>query len=267
MKSKIIQSVIALVLTFGTFSFTNAATSTVQVTSTFVQPASVVYKTPVVVLPATSTVVVTGTGATTTCVNLLTSYSKLGTENSDVAKLQNFLNANFNTKLNGKGYFGPVTKAVVQDFQYTYGINPTGYQYISTTEMINKINCGVVPVKALKNFTETKNLTVSNSSASSLIPQNIIPSPVSAKPLSNTQPTKNIVKDYTQPTKVQNNNKIPAVEGKPSDTTISASTTKMSFWDNLKKDWAKIKENYKAYLLVFALVLALFWFLRKAATE
>jgi uncharacterized protein (DUF697 family) len=269
MKSKLIQCGLAFVLTCGFFSITNAAD---QVTVTAVGntvPGVVNVIVPTVVVPAgTNTgsntmVPVNQVVGTSTCANLMTSFNKFGDENGEVAKLQNFLNAKFGTKLNGKGFYGPVTKSLVQDLQYTYGINPTGNQYEKTTKLVNEINCGVVAVKTLKNFVPK---TIATS-----IPSNIIPTPVkvappvvNANPVVKTPDSNTIVKDYAN-----TNKKIPSVEGKPTSNIKIATDTasKTNFFENLKKDWSRIQENYKAYLLVFALVLALFWFLRKAATE
>lgn len=192
--------------------------------------------------------VVVATVATGTCPNLLNSYHKIGSYGSEVVKLQNFLNSMNGAKLNGQGYFGPVTLQEVKNFQYTYGIKPTGYQHQLTTKMINDLNCGKVAKKARKVYMGAQKYISSNSGA-------FKPSTSSAISSAN----KDLVKDYQ--------NFVKNIQSGTSTTATVTSATKTSFWENLNKDWNKIKDNYKAYLLVFALVLALFWFLRKAATE
>jgi hypothetical protein len=111
--------------------------------------------------------------------------------------------------------------------------------------MINDINCGKVAKKVRKVY--------------------VVPSTYKAyAPVSTGSGTSytnnvNLVKEYQVPAKIN-------LVGTGTKATVTMAS-KTSFWENLNKDWDKIKENYKAYLLVFALVLALFWFLRKAATE
>lgn len=180
------------------------------------------------------------TAATESCIPYMNEFNKFGNYGTEVAKLQLFLNENNGANLNGLGYFGPVTQQEVKNFQYTYGIKPTGYQHIKTTQMINDIVCGKVAKLPRKVYLST----------------NIYHSYVGGQTYVNKN-NGNLVKDYSSKT-------IPTLIGSTTNLT-DASTT--NFWANLKKDWGKIQENYKAYLLVFALVVALFWFLRKAATE
>jgi peptidoglycan hydrolase-like protein with peptidoglycan-binding domain len=189
--------------------------------------------------------VVVVSSATGTCPDLLSTYHRIGAYGEEVVKLQNFLNTVNGAKLNGQGYFGSVTQQEVKNFQYTYGIKPTGYQHVLTTKMINDINCGKVAKKVRKVY--------------------VVPSTYKAyAPVSTGSGTSytnnvNLVKEYQVPAKIN-------LVGTGTKATVTMAS-KTSFWENLNKDWDKIKENYKAYLLVFALVLALFWFLRKAATE
>ncbi len=189
---------------------------------------------------------------TASCVNFLNRYQKIGAYGEDVVKLQLFLNNVNGAKLNGKGYFGPVTQQEVRNFQYTYGIKPTGYQHVLTTKMINDIHCGRVAPKARKVY-----VSVPGTYRTSYV----APTPAASSGISMdtiNKNSKNLVKEYQPPTTIK-------LTGSTSKPNINA--TKTSFWENLERDWNKIKENYKAYLLVFALVVALFWFLRKAATE
>lgn len=233
----ILAAVGATVLSLAVFATVSAATSTATVTAVGTATSSTVnIAKPVVVM------------ATGTCPNLINTYNKIGSYGTDVAKLQNFLSNVNGANLNGKGYFGPVTEQEVRNFQYTYGIKTTGYQHILTTKMINDINCGKVAKKARKVYSLSSTYTVKSSVMSAAAGMGTVSNSGS-----------NIVKEYQAPTKIN-------LIGTGTTATVTMAT-KTSFWENLNKDWDKIKENYKAYLLVFALVLALFWFLRKAATE
>ena len=193
-----------------------------------------------------------GANTVFSCVLAGTTYNKLGDYGPEVVKLQNFLNDVNGARLNGQGYFGPVTQQEVKNFQYTYGIKPTGYQHVKTTQMINDIICGKVAKKARLVYVAPK----MSMTANTYVKNN--PVTVSAMP-ANTD-GKNLVKDYAPKT-------IPTLTGDTSIKSTTSMATKTGFWANLQNDFTKIQANYKAYLLVFALVLALFWFLRKAATE
>jgi peptidoglycan hydrolase-like protein with peptidoglycan-binding domain len=219
------------------FATVNAATSTATVTAVGAATSSMVNVTRPVVVAATSS-----------CPNLINTYNKIGSYGTEVAKLQNFLNSVNGANLNGQGYFGPVTQQEVKNFQYTYGIKPTGYQHVLTTKMINDINCGKVVKKVRKVYMLSSAYTMKSP---------VMSAAASMGTVSNSGA--NLVKEYQAPTKIN-------LVGTGTTATVTMAT-KTSFWENLNKDWNKIKENYKAYLLVFALVLALFWFLRKAATE
>jgi peptidoglycan hydrolase-like protein with peptidoglycan-binding domain len=182
------------------------------------------------------------------CPNLINNFHKIGDQGEEVAKLQVFLNQVNGAKLNGKGYFGPATQNEVKNFQFTYGIKPTGYQHILTTKAINDINCGKLPTRERKVFMAKRVVYAPVSTQVNYYP-------VASAPVNTYE---NIVKEYPAPKNIK-------LTG--STTKEISTSTKSSLWENLQKDWHKIKENYKAYLLVFVLVLALFWFLRKAATE
>lgn len=233
----ILAAIGATVLATTMFATVNAATSTATVTAVGTATSSLVNITQPVVVTATSS-----------CPNVMNTYNKIGSYGVEVAKLQNFLTSVNGANLNGKGYFGPVTQQEVKNFQYTYGIKPTGYQHVLTTKMINDINCGKVAKKARKVY-------MLSSTYSTKSP--IMSATASMGTVSNGGA--NLVKEYQAPAKIN-------LIGTGTTATVTMAT-KTSFWENLNKDWDKIKENYKAYLLVFALVLALFWFLRKAATE
>lgn len=181
------------------------------------------------------------------CPNLINNYHKIGASGVEVAKLQNFLNQVNGAKLNGKGYFGPVTQQEVRNFQYTYGIKATGHQYVLTTKMINDINCGKVTKKDRRVYSLASSYVIKSSAISG------------ATTMGTVSKNLDLVKEYKNPSKIN-------LIGTGTKATVTMAT-KTSFWENLNKDWKKVQENYKAYLLVFALVLALFWFLRKAATE
>ena len=231
-KSNLLASALSLFFTVGLFAFANA-----QVTVTAVNNNNV-------------------------CPQLMFEFNKLGSFGPEVVKLQNFLNQYNGAKLNGLGYFGPVTQQEVKNFQYTYGIKPTGYQHILTTNMINDLNCNKVAKKERKVFVAKKIAMLANtvSMSAPVISNNYSMNNVNNK-------AKDLVKEYVT-NKAQT---IPTLTGdtkNPKDMKATFTmATQTSFWANLQNDWNKIKDNYKAYLLVFALVLALFWFLRKAATE
>ena len=97
-----------------------------------------------------------------TCSVYITSYMKMGSGNSesDVKKLQTFLNKSVGSTLPITGYFGPLTKAAVEAFQTKYASDvltpwgltaPTGYVYKTTLREINLLNCSTltIPVPTL----------------------------------------------------------------------------------------------------------------------
>jgi peptidoglycan hydrolase-like protein with peptidoglycan-binding domain len=198
---------------------------------------------------ATSTTA-TSTATTTTvvsaCVPLMTSFHRFGDYNGEVAKLQNFLEQWNGANLNGLGYYGPATVQEVRNLQYTYGLPVTGVQHEKTTALINNLICGniakrdrmVAPAGMVSGG-------VSVGSVNFIGGKNIYPNAGGG-----------VVKDYGSP-------KGETVKNKATETPASST----SFFGNLSNDFQKIKENYKAYVLVLVLVIALFWFLRKAATE
>jgi hypothetical protein len=92
------------------------------------------------------------------CGIYLNDFLKMGKKNNpeQVKKLQMFLNKYMGANLPVTGYFGPMTKKAVEDFQLKYwqavlspwvkyglpnGQTPTGYVYKTTQYMINLINC------------------------------------------------------------------------------------------------------------------------------
>jgi peptidoglycan hydrolase-like protein with peptidoglycan-binding domain len=211
----------------------NTATTTATTTS----PAPVM---PVAVV-ATST-------ATSSCASYINTFHKLGDSGNEVVTLQKFLNKYNGAKLNEKGFYGPVTMQEVQNFQYTYGIKTTGWQHQKTTAAINNIVCGKLAVKDRKIYLAggANNMVAQVTPVAKVDTKNIYPNP------------KTPAKTDTQAIK----------SAATTTSTITATTsTPTGVYANFKSDFEKVKENYKAYLLVFLLVLALFWFLRKAATE
>jgi peptidoglycan hydrolase-like protein with peptidoglycan-binding domain len=210
------------------------------------------------------TVVPTATTSNNVCVPYLTSFHKLGDKGVEVAKLQAFLNEYNGAKLNTKGVYGPVTAREVKNLQYAYGIKTTGAQYQKTTDLINKLNCGSIAAKEgrtiyspmYKGITKSAGkVQVWTKGMNNLDLDNIYPN-VPAQ-VQNTEPTgviNSLPGKNVPPTKI----KSPAQD-------ILATSSDMT--GGFQSDFDRIKENYKAYVLVFVLVLALFWFLRKAATE
>lgn len=192
---------------------------------------------------------------TTTCVPYLTTFHKYGDKNPDVAKLQAFLNKYNGANLNTKGYFGPATQKEVKNFQYTYGVKITGAQYQKTTEVINKLNCGQLAKKDRQIYVGQKVVATANTLPKTTIAKNF--------PLNNVYPNAPQTETITPKGVVNSIPKKPVESLKLSTT----STSTDDLFGNFKSDFDRIKENYKAYVLVFVLVLALFWFLRKAATE
>lgn len=262
-KSNILSAFLSLVFTVSLFAFANAQTSNVQVTSNnFLN--NYVYKTPPYTYLPLNTDVSTGgmKYATTTgvCSQSVTKYNKFGDFGPEVSKLQYFLNEVNGAKLNGLGYFGPATLQEVKNFQYTYGVSPTGYQYVRTTQKMNDILCGNIAKVARKVYVAPTAVSVSVNPVNT---KAIAPMAANNLEVNKVQNIgKNLVKEYVPAIPKT----IPSLTGSPTSVKVDMAT-KTGFWANLEKDFNKIKENYKAYLLVFALVLALFWFLRKAATE
>ncbi len=98
-------------------------------------------------------------GAFTGSCPFLTTYMRIGRDNdvAEVKKLQEFLNAELNISLPVTGFFGQMTHDAVNAFQLKYkdsvlapwveaGLHasegePTGYVYLTTRYMINKIVC------------------------------------------------------------------------------------------------------------------------------
>jgi len=196
---------------------------------------------------ATTTTVVGTTTTVSACMPLLTGFHRFGDYNAEVAKLQNFLEQWNGANLNGLGYYGPATTQEVRNLQYTYGLPVTGIQHEKTTALINNLICGNIAKR--DRMVAPKGYIASGMSVSSVNftgGKNIYPNAGGG-----------VVKDYGSP-------KGETVKKGEKDATTSTST---SFFDNLSKDFQKIRENYKAYVLVLVLVIALFWFLRKAATE
>ncbi len=220
------------------------------------------------VIPATT---VSSTTATSTCVSFISSFNKQGSKSSEVTKLQMFLNEYTGSNLNNLGYFGPATEMAVKNLQNTYGVKVTGAQYEKTTALINSLKCGKIAKKAIVKYTAPVKVAT-KVSVPAVVPTAVKTNAVKAINMGSgnvEKVVKNIVKEYpAKEVKVNTDIKgKPTLEGKiPAKATVSATSTN-SFFSNLQRDWEKVKENYKAYALVFLLVLALFWFLRKAATE
>jgi peptidoglycan hydrolase-like protein with peptidoglycan-binding domain len=194
-------------------------------------------------------VVVATSSATTSCASYINTFHKLGDNGAEVVTLQKFLNKYNGAKLNEKGFYGPVTMQEVQNFQYTYGIKTTGWQHQKTTAAINNIVCGKLAVKDKKVYIAGgANTTVAQvtPTVAKVDTKNIYPNPKTS-PKTETQAIKSTAS--------------------ATSTIVATTSTPTGVYANFKSDFEKVKENYKAYLLVFLLVLALFWFLRKAATE
>ncbi len=200
----------------------------------------------VTVSTSTNIIMSLATNTATTCVPLLTAVHKKGDSGEEVAKLQKFLNEKNGADLNEKGFFGPVTEQEVKNLQYTYGVEVTGIQNEKTTEVINKLGCGLLVKKDRKVFNLASGISSKDQS------------------ITNFRISEDI-KIY--PNAPQKDFQVSKVKSPTAKTVVTSEATTTSVLGNLKSDFDKIKENYKAYLLVFALVLALFWFLRKAATE
>lgn len=183
-----------------------------------------------------------------TCDAFLTSFHKFGDMDNEVVLLQKFLNEYNGANLNGLGYFGKATMKEVQNFQYAFGIKTTGSQYEKTTDIINKIKCGLLEVK--------KERIVYTAHTSNVVTNTNYMSNSAKSNFGKITSAKNIPQSDVYPKGV--------IDSVPSSS--SYSTTSSGF-PTFQDDFDRIKENYKAYLLVFVLVLALFWFLRKAATE
>lgn len=207
---------------------------------------------------ATNTATTTVATGTSTCVTYMTSFHKYGDNGPEVVKLQNFLNQTIGANLNGLGFYGPATMNAVKTLQNTYGIKVTGYQHEKTTALINSLICGNI---ALKQPVGVNGGTISGYMGTvSVGGGKVLSTNPNIYPNANAGTASGVVKNYP------NKGDTMMVPKETNKATITATTTN-SFWDNLKSDFQKIKENYKAYVLVFVLVLALFWFLRKAATE
>lgn len=188
----------------------------------------------------------------------LSSFHKYGDKGADVVKLQKLLNKFAGAKLNEKGFYGPATAQEVKNLQYMYGINPTGMQYAKTTALLNSLDCGSIQLKTRKVFTGNS-VTIGNVSVSSgtkAAITNVYPNPSAETAMNFSK----FEQKNKKPTKIDTKNLEEFA-------TTSNSSSTNSFFSGLKGDFDKIKENYKAYVLVFVLVLALFWFLRKAAIE
>ncbi len=210
---------------------------------------------PTNVIVDTNTTVVTNPGnanvdVTTAniCAKYTTTFHKYGDYGTGVVKLQKFLNKYNGAHLNEKGFYGPATMQEVKNFQYAYGIKPTGAQYSKTTQAINSLNCGLIVKK--DRVVYQGQAFVKNTSAVKV---------AAISPVVRVYPNAPIVKEVA-PTGV-----VKTLPGKNSVAVRATSTN--DFFSGIKSDFNKIKENYKAYALVLVLVLALFWFLRKAATE
>ena len=188
---------------------------------------------------------VVGTTTATSCAKYVTTFHKLGDKGADVVRLQKFLNQYNGANLNEKGFYGPATMQEVKNFQYAYGIKPTGAQYEKTTEAINLVNCGLI----------SKKDRVIYKGQAFVQPMNFGTTATVSAPVQKIYPNTSM----SAPTGI--------IKTVPVKTPVVKATNTNSFFGGMSSDFDKIKENYKAYALVLVLVLALFWFLRKAATE
>lgn len=210
---------------------------------------------------ATSTVA-TSTVAST-CVPYITNFHKYGDKGDEIISLQKFLNRVNGAKLNEKGFYGPVTMQEVKNLQYTYGIKVTGNQHILTTALINNINCKVITLKDRKVYVEKRISYVTPSrenyisTSSNTLEEKI-------------QKTQEKVAQILVNNLISNENKKASTTTKEIKNEVKIGTTSAStstFQSILEKEIENIKENYKSYVVVFLLIVALFWFLRKTATE
>ena len=188
------------------------------------------------------------------CGNLLLSYHKFGDRGADVAALQLFLNQYNGANLNGQGFYGQATMQEVKNLQSEYGIKVTGAQYEKTTSVINSLKCGSLA---------KRNRMIYRGGYGSVSGAVSVSTPRNITSLGNVYPNAGTV--------VRNYGKSPTATTQMMLATTSAnnmnSNAANSLAGSVDSDFQKIKDNYKAYILVFVLVLALFWFLRKAATE
>jgi hypothetical protein len=137
-------------------------------------------------------------------------------------------------------------------------------QYQKTTDLINKLNCGQIAKNPSRTVYASKaRVAVAPVKTTNITSENIYPNPtrvqaepsgvITSKPAgNNSQVVRNI--PGANPSVNSDHDMVVDEEGN-------------TFWGGLQDDVDRIKQNYKAYILVFVLVLALFWFLRKAATE
>lgn len=198
------------------------------------------------------------------CVPFLTSFHKLGDKGVEVAKLQAFLNEYNGAQLNTKGVYGPVTAREVKNLQFAYGIKVTGAQYEKTTDLINKLNCGSIVAKEGRTIYSPMYKGVTKSAGK----VQVWTKGMKGLDLDNIYPNVPTQAQNTEPKGVINSlpgNNLPPTKIKNPVQDIMATSGDMT--NGFQSDFDRIKENYKAYVLVFVLVLALFWFLRKAATE
>ncbi|GEM_PF-1825177 len=102
--------------------------------------------------------------STAACAPFLTTYLRAGAQNSDVTKLQSFLNEQMGSNLPLTGMFGPMTEKAVNEFQLAhktavlapwvaFGLpnenTTTGYVYKTTTHAINSLFCPGIPMPLL----------------------------------------------------------------------------------------------------------------------
>lgn len=205
---------------------------------------------------------------TTTCTNYMSTFNKLNSSGGDVAKLQFFLNDYNGAKLNGKGYYGNVTTQEVKNLQYAYGLPVTGNQYRLTTALINNIKCGVIANKQRVVYKPT--ISVKTNQTIYYAPSSNSVTSVSEKiKVTESKVAKIIAQNIVDSQKNKENReslKMDLDKTKLEFATFTK-TTSTSFSSTLSSEFKNLKENYKSYLVVFFLVLALFWFLRKTATE
>ena len=263
MKSKILMFGVGILLgSLSLFATVNAQITKVE----SVYPYSVDYfGQPSQTATTSNVVIISSVSGPTTCVNYLNTFNQYKSQGEEVVKLQNFLNDYNGANLNGQGFYGPVTVQEVKNFQYTYGLPVTGKQYQLTTSLINNIKCGVIAKRDRVVFVQKLSSTVNTSfnyQYATKTTQMIL-----REKVQNTESkvAKIIAQNIIDASKNKENVLLNISKNKLTISTDTPATN--TFASVLNSELKNLKENYRSYLVVFFLVLALFWFLRKTATE
>ncbi len=201
-----------------------------------------------------------------TCSNYLNTFNKFNSSGAEMVKLQIFLNQFNGANLNGMGYYGKVTTQEVKNLQFTYGLPVTGKQYKLTTALINNLNCGIIAKRDRKVFKPV--LAVAHTNKTIVVDHTTPNNKVTIyEKIKNTE--SKVAELIAQNMVNADKNKEKMLQGKKAATSTLATNTKSTttFMSIINSELSNLKENYKSYLVVFFLVLALFWFLRKTATE